>query len=73
MRLGEKQRALIDWAEIEKEIGEQNRKISDSVDVEAMKRKSTEEWERGLRLGWYDKDGNSLLVDDAEDDEGEDE
>jgi hypothetical protein len=64
---------FLDWNEIEKEIGEQNRKISDSVDTEAMKRKSAKEWERGLRLGWYDEDGNSLLVEETDEDDEEEE
>lgn len=63
---------FLDWDEIEKEIAENNRKSSDSVDTEKQRQRAKEEFERGVRNGWFDKDGNSLLQDET-DDEGEDE
>lgn len=62
---------FLNWDEIETEIAETNRRISDSVDSEALRRKSREEFERGVRLGWFDKDGNPIPG--AEDEDAEDE
>lgn len=65
---------FLNWEEIDKELGEQNARISDSVDMDKVRQKAKEEFERGVRLGWHDAEGNSLLEDDPEDDdEGEDE
>lgn len=65
---------FLNWDEIDKELGEQNRRISDSVDMEKVRQKAKEEFERGVRLGWHDEDGNSLLpADEDEEDEGDEE
>ena len=63
---------FLDWDEIEKEIAENNRRISDSVDTEKQRARSKAEFDRGVALGWFDKDGNSLLNEET-DDENEDE
>lgn len=62
-----------DWDAIEREVVENNRRLSDSVDQEAMRRKREAEFERGVRLGWHDKDGNSLLPEEPDEDDLEEE
>lgn len=63
----------LDWDSIAEEIAEKNRKISDSVDAKKQKIRAEEEFERGVRLGWFDRDGNSLLDDEEDDSEGDEE
>lgn len=65
------------WNEAFEEIAEANRAAHDKADTpEAAaerKRKQVKEFERGIRLGWWDANGNPLPQEDDEDDEEEDE
>ena len=33
--------------------------------------KAKAEWEKGIRLGWYDEDGNSLLPEEEDEEDGD--
>lgn len=59
--------------EAAEEVAAQNRKDWDASQTpEALARaakKKAEEFERGVRLGWWDAEGNPLLPDEPEDDE----
>lgn len=66
------------WEEAFEEIAAQNRKAFDSLDTPtaraAREQKQREEHEKGIRLGWWDKDGNPMEQfedDDEEDQEDE--
>lgn len=66
------------WDEAFEEIAQANRAAHDKADapeaVAARKRKQAEEFERGVRLGWWDANGDPLPQDDeAEDDDDDDE
>lgn len=63
---------MTDWDKIFDELAEANRKAYDSVDHEKLKAKSAEEFERGVRLGWWDADGNPITQETDSDDENED-
>lgn len=67
----------LDWDAIEAEIAERNRQSWDAANTpeEVAKRKAKQEaeFERGVRNGWWDKDGNPIpqADEEAEDDEDE--
>ena len=62
---------LLDWDAVEAEIAEANRKSWDSIDHEALAKKSEAERQRAIDNGWMDEDGNSLLPPDEDEDEEE--
>lgn len=63
----------LDWDAIETEIAETNRKAYEADNtpekIAARKEKAQAEFDKGVRLGWHDKDGNSLLPLDEDEDE----
>ena len=66
-----------DWDAAFEEVAEENRKAYDKADTPearaARDQKQREEHERGVRLGWWDEDGNPLTAeDDGEEEEDED-
>jgi hypothetical protein len=67
---------MTDWDEIEAEIAEENRKAYDALQTpEAIARtdaKRKAEFDLGVRSGWWDAEGNSLL-NNKTDDDGDDE
>jgi hypothetical protein len=65
-----------DWDKAFEEVAERNRKAFDKEDTsqarEARLRKQREEHERGVRLGWWDNEGNPLHVEENEEENDED-
>lgn len=65
----------MDWNKIDEELAERNRKASIEAEARLEQRRLSGELEtihdKGVRLGWWDEEGNSLLEDDEED-EGDD-
>ncbi len=58
---------MIDWdAEFEAQAREMAKR-TDAVDPAKVRAKSEAEFQRGVALGWWDADGNSLLPDDSDD------
>ncbi|MBS3648807.1 hypothetical protein KEU06_09335 [Pseudaminobacter sp. 19-2017] len=70
-----KEPPFLDWDAIETEIADTNRKAWDAENtpekIAARKAKSEAEFERGVRNGWWDKDGNSLQPEEPDEEEDE--
>ncbi len=63
----------MDWDKVFEEQAAENRKASLAAEKRIAQNRSTETMhEQGVRLGWWDEEGNALESDD-EDDEDEDE
>ena len=66
-----------DWDEAFQEIADANRASYDAAQtpekIAAQEAKRQSEFERGVRFGWHDAEGNPLPADDEGEDEDEDE
>lgn len=64
---------MIDWNAEFEAIAAANAKAYDESNtpekIAARKAKAEAEFQRGIELGWWDAEGNSLLEDEAEDEE----
>ncbi len=58
-----------DWDRAVIEIAERNRAMSDSVDPAKVAARLDEARKLAVREGWSDEEGNSLLPEDADEDE----
>lgn len=63
---------FVNWDDVFEEKAAENRKSWDSIDHEKLKEKAEAERRRGIELGWFDEDGNSLELSEEEDDEEDD-
>lgn len=64
---------MIDWDEAFEDQAAAARKSHDALDPAKIKAKSAEDFARGVRLGWWDADGNPIAQDDDSDEDNEDE
>lgn len=60
----------MDWDKAFEEVAAETGKRNDKVNPEVIAAKRAEEFERGVRLGWHEKDGNVIATETDEDDEG---
>jgi hypothetical protein len=67
----------IDWDAAFDEIAAANRRAYDESDTPAARaeraKKRDEEHARGVRLGWWDEDGNPLAADEDDEDDDDEE
>lgn len=60
----------MDWDKAFEELANETSNRNDAVSQDKLDAKSKAEHDRGVRNGWHDEYGNSLLAD--EDDDGDD-
>ena len=63
---------MIDWDEAFEEQSRATGKANDAVDPVKLKAKLDAEFQRGVRLGWWDADGNPIAQDDDSDEDNDD-
>lgn len=65
----------VDWNEVDEELAAENLQRSIQAEKLIAIRKAAQsetDHEKGVRLGWWNEEGESLLPDDDEDEENED-
>jgi hypothetical protein len=60
---------FIDWDEAFEDAASEMGRRTDAVDDAKVAAKREKEFRAGVRLGWWDADGNALLCDDESEEE----